>query len=67
MSWLEELAANIEQALGGGYWTEGTAEEKVEYALSKEGREAWGITLPRWFDKHDRGLLTEMVAGTFGQ
>jgi len=57
VNWLRELAVNIAQNLG-----EGTAEELVEYALSDEGRESWGIEIPEWFDGHDRELLTEIVA-----
>lgn len=56
VGWLDELGANIAQNLG-----EGTAEELVEYALSAEGRENWGIVLPKWFDKQDRALLIKVV------
>jgi hypothetical protein len=55
-SWLREFAINIASNLG-----EGTAEELVEYALSDEGRESWGIELPEWFSDHDRRLLIEWV------
>jgi excisionase family DNA binding protein len=57
INWLNELADNIAQNIG-----EGTAEELVEYALSDEGRESWGIDVPEWFDGHDRDLLIESVA-----
>lgn len=57
VNWLNELAGNIANNLG-----EGSAEELVEYALSEEGRECWGIELPEWFDDHDRRLLTGRVA-----
>jgi predicted transcriptional regulator len=57
VNWLRELAYNISQNLG-----EGTPEELVEYALSDEGRESWGIEIPSWFDDHDRGKLIEWVA-----
>ena len=56
VNWINELAANIAENLG-----EGTAAELVEYALSAEGRESWGIELPEWFDAHDRGLLIQAV------
>ena len=56
VSWLREFASNIASNLG-----EGTAEELVEYALSDEGRESWGIELPEWFSDHDRRLLIEWV------
>ncbi len=55
--WLNKLAENIVANLG-----EGTAEERVEYALSDEGRETWGIEIPDWFDDHDRWLLTHSVS-----
>lgn len=58
VSWLQELAANISSNLG-----EGTAEELVDYALSDEGRDSWGIETPDWFDEHDRQLLIEIVRG----
>jgi len=38
------------------------AHDLVDYALSDEGRESWGIEFPDWFDDHDRHLLTELVA-----
>ena len=57
VNWIGELAGNIAANLG-----DGTAEELVEYALSDEGRESWGIEIPDWFDDHDRGLLAERVA-----
>jgi len=56
VNWLRELAGNIAANLG-----EGTAEELVDYALSDEGRESWGIEIPQWFDAHDRSLLIEWV------
>jgi len=56
VNWLRELAGNIAANLG-----EGTAEELVEYALSREGRESWGITIPQWYSLHDRGLLIQWV------
>ena len=56
VNWLREMADNIAGNLG-----EGTAEELVEYALSDEGRESWGIELPEWFDDHDRNLLIKWV------
>lgn len=52
---IRELAGNIAANLG-----EGTAEELVEYALSDEGRESWGIDID--LDDHDRALLTRFVA-----
>ena len=58
LNWMQELAENIRQNLG-----EGSPEELVEYALSDEGRESWGIEIPEWFDGHDREVLTDMVAG----
>lgn len=57
INWINEIAANIAENLG-----DGTAEELVTYALSDEGRAAWGIELPAWFDAHDRALLVERVA-----
>ena len=64
VNFLNELAANIAMIgeppapnLG-----DGTAEEMVEYALSDEGRDAWGLVIPDWFDDHDRRLLVERVA-----
>jgi len=51
---IRELAANIACNLG-----EGTAEELVEYALSDEGRESWGIDIE--LDDHDRRLLVRFV------
>ena len=59
VNWLGELAANVADNLG-----EGTAEELVEYALSEEGRESWGIELPGWFDEFDRALLERNVAAS---
>ena len=56
VGWLRELAGNIAANLG-----EGTAEELVEYAMSREGRESWGITIPRWYSLHDQGLLIQWV------
>ena len=56
VNWLRELAGNIAANLG-----EGTAEELVEYALSREGRESWGITIPDWFDAHDHDVLVRWV------
>ena len=52
-----ELAENIAVNLG-----EGTAEELVDYALSDEGRESWGIELADWFDEADREFLVSRVA-----
>ena len=57
VNWILQFADSIAQNMG-----EGTAEELVEYALSDEGREPWGIELPTWFDDHDRRLLTREVA-----
>jgi len=51
---IRELAFNIASNLG-----EGTAEELVEYALSDEGRESWGIDIE--LDDHDRALLVRCV------
>jgi len=51
---LRNLAANIAANLG-----EGTAEELVEYALSDEGRNSWGIDGE--LDDHDRALLVRFV------
>lgn len=59
VNWLRELAANIANISPAG---ECTAEEAVEYALSDEGRESWGIEIPGWFDGHDRRKLVEWVA-----
>lgn len=56
VNWISELAGNIAENLG-----EGTAEELVEYALSDEGKESWGIEIPTWFDDHDQKLLTALV------
>ena len=56
VNWLRELAGNIAANLGPG-----TAEELVQYALSREGRESWGIEIPQWFDAHDRSLLIQWV------
>ena len=53
---IRELAENIASNLG-----EGTAEELVEYALSDEGRESWGIEIE--LDDHDQRMLTRFVAG----
>ena len=50
---IRELASNISN-LG-----EGTASELVEYALSDEGREAWGIDIQLQLD--DVALLTRFV------
>ena len=57
VNWLVELAGNIAANLG-----EGTAEEMVDYALSREGRESWGITIPDWYRLHDHELLVKYVA-----
>ena len=51
---IRELAANIASNLG-----EGSADELVEYALSPEGRESWGIDIE--LDAHDRRLLVRCV------
>ena len=51
---IRELAANIASNLG-----EGSADELVEYALSDEGRESWGIDIE--LDDHDRRLLVRFV------
>lgn len=51
---IRALAGNIAANLG-----EGTAEELVEYALSPEGCESWGIDIE--LDDHDRGLLVRFV------
>jgi len=59
VNWIGELAANIAANLG-----EGTAEELVEFALSSEGRQSWGIELPQWFDEDDRRILIECVAAS---
>ena len=61
VNWIEFLGANIAANLG-----EGTAEELVEFALSAEGRESWGIEIPEWFDDYDRDLLTRCVAKNLG-
>lgn len=61
VNWLRELAANIAANLG-----EGSADELVEYALSDEGRESWGIDIPAWFDDHDRAFLVDCVAEALG-
>ena len=52
---IRQLAANIAENLG-----EGNAEELVNYALSNEGRESWGIEMQ--LDDHDRALLVRFVA-----
>jgi len=59
VGWLRQLAENIAANLSGS--PDDTADELVEYALSEEGRESWGIDLPYWFNDYDRGLLTEWV------
>ena len=51
---IRELAFNIASNLG-----EGSADELVEYALSDEGRESWGIDIE--LDDHDRALLVRCV------
>ena len=51
---IRELAFNIASNLG-----EGSADELVEYALSDEGRESWGIDIE--LDDHDRRLLVRFV------
>ena len=56
VGWLRELAGNIAANLG-----EGSPLNLVEYALSDEGRESWGITIPEWFDNHDHNLLIGLV------
>ena len=56
VNYLRELGCNIAQNLG-----EGAAEELVEYALSTEGRESWGIEIPFEMDESDRELLTRFV------
>lgn len=56
VKFLRELAANISNNLGMG-----TPERLVEFALSDEGRTAWGIEIPEWFDDFDRGRLVEYV------
>jgi hypothetical protein len=60
VNWINEMAVNIAAYLG-----EGTPEELVEFALSDEGRDSWGIAVPAWFDDHDRRLLIENVAERF--
>ena len=55
VDWLKELASNM-LTLG-----EGSPEEIVEYGLSDEGRESWGIELPDWFDQHDCDLLIRFM------
>jgi len=57
VDWLREFAANISE-MGGD---ESSADEIVEFALSEDGLESWNITMPTWFDRHDRRLLIEMV------
>lgn len=57
INWLRELAGNIAANLG-----EGTAEELVQHALCREGRESWGITIPEWYTLRDQELLIEWVA-----
>ena len=56
VNWLRESAYNIATWMG-----KGNAEQHVAYALSREGRESWGVTIPEWFDDHDRALLVEYV------
>lgn len=59
VNWIRQLAENIAANLSGS--PDDTADELVEYALSEEGRESWGIDLPEWFDGHDSSLLIEWV------
>jgi len=56
INWINNLAQNI-----ADYGGEGTAVELVDYALSPEGQAEWGITVPAWFDDHDRYLLIVRV------
>lgn len=63
VSWLEELASNIASHRQG----EDTAEELVNYFLSKRGMREWNIDLPGWFDSGDRAILVRMVADSIGQ
>lgn len=58
VNWLRELAGNMVQSSGSDA---GTAEEIVEYFLSDEGRETWGIEIPDWFTDHDWMLLVRFV------
>jgi hypothetical protein len=46
-------------AISPATWGEGTAAELVEYALSDEGRNSWGIDGE--LDDHDRALLIRFV------
>ena len=52
---IQALAANIAAMSAAG----DTAAELVEYALSKEGRESWGIEIE--LDEHDARLLETFV------
>lgn len=65
VNWLFELAGNVAQNLAGSDDVT-SAEELVEYALSDEGRESWGIEIPSWFDNHDRSLLVDRVTQNLG-
>jgi hypothetical protein len=56
VQWLMNLAANIAQNMGSG-----SARDLVEYALGDEGRDAYQIYIPEWFDAHDRALLVSFV------
>ena len=52
---IRQLAANIAAMSAPG----DTAAELAEFALSKEGRESWGIEIE--LDAHDTELLTRIV------
>jgi hypothetical protein len=62
VNWLREFAGNIVNMTSVNCdLRDVTANEIVDFALSKEGILSWSIELPRWFDKHDKNLLIEMV------
>ena len=64
INWIRELAENLSQNMG--YQWGPTAKEVVDYALSDEGRESWGIEIPEWFDDYDRELLVRRVEYLIG-
>lgn len=56
------LRRGLDQATGEYDVSECLAHDLVDYALSDEGRDAWDIEIPEWFDDHDRRLLVEHTA-----
>jgi len=57
VNWIRDLAASLAGLADGTH----SEDEIVEWALSKQGARQLDITLPGWFDDHDRMLLTDMV------